>query len=133
MLATFTLHNSYTAVCGYHVYKDVWPNPFVGEIVCCEREERNDHNPYAVALKKAGTGTVGHVPRTISCICTLFLRQGGVIVVSVTGPHRYSADLVQGGQEVPCKYIFTGGENSLKKALLQLNVEQDGLAEIEGL
>ena len=62
-----------------------------------------------------------------------FLRQGGVIVVSVTGPHRYSADLVQGGQEVPCEYIFTGGENSLKKALLQLNVEQDGLAEIEGL
>jgi len=88
MLATFTLHNSYTAIRGYHIYKDVWPNPFVGEIVCCEREERNDH-------------------------------QGGVITASVTGPHRYSADLVQGGLEVPCKYIFTSGENSVKKSSFQ--------------
>ena len=133
MLATFTLHNSYTAIRGYHVYKDVWPNPFVGEIVCCEREERNDHDPYAVALKKAGTGTVGHVPQTISCICTLFLRQGSVIAASVTGPHRYSADLVQGGQEVSCKYIFKGGENSVKKAHFRLNAEQDGLEKIEVL
>ena len=69
----------------------------------CEREERNGHDPYAVVLKKAGIGTVGHVPWTISYICTLFLRQGGVIaaLTSVTGPHRYSADLVQSGQEVP--------------------------------
>ena len=113
--------------------RDVWPNPFVGEILRCEKEERNDHDPYAVALKKSGTGTVGHVPRTISCICTLFLRQGGVIVASVTGPHRYSADLVQGGQEVPYKYIFTDGENSIKKAHFRLNAEQDGLGAIEGL
>ena len=83
------------------MYKDVWPNSFVGEIVRCECEERNNHDPYAVALKKAGIETVGHVPRTISCICTLFLRQGGVIVASVTGPQRYSADLVQGGLEDP--------------------------------
>ena len=109
MLATFTLHNNYTAIRGYHVYKDVWPNPFMGEIVRCEREERNDHDPYAVVLKKAGTGTVGHVPRTISCICILFLRQGGNILASVTGPPRYSVDLVQGGVEIPCMYRFTGG------------------------
>ena len=80
MLATFTLHNIYTAIRGYHVYKDIWPNPFVGEIVRCECKERNNHDPYVVALKKAGIETVGHVPRTISCICTLFLRQGDVIV-----------------------------------------------------
>jgi len=132
MLATFTLYNSYTAICGYHICKDV-PNPFFGEIVCCEREERNNHDPYAVALKNAGTGAVGHVPQTISCICTLFLRQGGIVTASVTGPHRYSADLVQGGKEVPCKYIFTGGENSIKKAHFNVNDEQDGLGEIEGL
>ena len=103
MLATFTLHNSYTAIRGYHIYKNVQPNLFVGEIVRCEREERNGLDPYAVVLKKAGIGTVGHVPQTISYICTLFLRQGGIIaaLTSVTGPHRYSADLVQSGQEVP--------------------------------
>ena len=55
-LASFTLHDSYTA----YIYKDVSRNLFVGKIIRCEREERNDHNPYAVALKKAGTGKVGH-------------------------------------------------------------------------
>ena len=34
--------------------------PFVGEIVHCELEERNAHDPFAVVLKKAGIGTVGH-------------------------------------------------------------------------
>jgi len=132
-MQTFTLHSNLTAIRGYHVYKDVWPNPFVGEIVHCEREERNRYDPYAVALKKAGTGTVGHVPRTISCICTIFLRQGGVIVASVTGPRRYSADLEKGGLEIPCLYRFTGGEDSVKKAHYRLNAEQDGVGEIEGM
>ena len=30
------------------------------EVVRCELEERNAHDPFAVVLKKAGTGTVGH-------------------------------------------------------------------------
>jgi len=90
ILATFHLDS---AIRGYHIYKEVWPNPFLGEIVRCECEERNAHDPFAVTLKKAGTGTVGHVPRTISCICTLFLRQGGAIEATVTGPQRYSPDL----------------------------------------
>ena len=104
----------------------------MGEVVRCEREERNAHDPFAVALKKTGTGTVGHVPHTISCICTLFLRQGGVIAATVTGPQRYSADLEKGGLEIPCTYRFTGGQNSVKKAHHRLNAEQDGLGEIEG-
>jgi len=49
-----------------------------------ESKKRNVHKPFAVALKKAGTGTVGHIPRTTSCICTLFLRQGDTIESNVT-------------------------------------------------
>ena len=131
MLATFHLDDS--AIRGYHVYKEVWPNPFVGEVVRCEHEERNSHDPFAVGLKKAGTGTVGHVPHTISCICTLFLRQGGAIDATVTGPRRYSADLEKGGLEIPCRYRFTGREDSVKKAHRRLNAEQDGVGEIEGM
>ena len=55
MLITFNLNDN--AICGYHIYKDVRPNPFVGDVVCCEREERNAFNafnPFTVALKKAG-------------------------------------------------------------------------------
>ena len=32
----------------------------MGEVVHCALEERNAHDPFAVVLKKAGTGTVGH-------------------------------------------------------------------------
>ena len=61
------------------MYKDVW-DPGLGESVCCEREDRNPQDPYAVGLKKDDT-TVGHVPRTISCICTLFLRCGVLLML----------------------------------------------------
>ena len=36
---------------------------------------------------------VGHVPRTISCVCKLFLRQRGFISCEVTGSSRPSVDL----------------------------------------
>ena len=88
MAVTFTL---VSCVRGYHIYKNVWI-PVVGETVNCEREDRNPQDPYAVGLKKDGT-TVGHVPRTISCICTLLLRRGSVIEATVTGPRQYSQDL----------------------------------------
>ena len=54
----FTLQYINSAIRGYHAYKDVWPNPFVGEVLRCECKERNAHDPFAVALKKLGT--VGH-------------------------------------------------------------------------
>ena len=32
----------------------------MSEVVRCELKERNAHNPFAMVLKKAGTGAVGH-------------------------------------------------------------------------
>ena len=43
-------------VCGYHVYKEIWPNPIIGEELPCEREIGNPHDPSAVAVKKLITG-----------------------------------------------------------------------------
>ena len=74
-MKTFILNS---CICGYHIYKDVW-TPSVGETVNCEREGRNLEDPYTVALQNNGTITVGHIPRTILCVCTLFLRCGGAI------------------------------------------------------
>jgi len=39
-------------MCGYHVYKEIWPNPFVGEDLPCEREICNPHDTLAVMVKK---------------------------------------------------------------------------------
>ena len=59
-------------VRGYHVYRDIW-NASIGETLVCEREPTNEKDRYAVAVKKAGT-IVGHVPRKISRMCSLFLE-----------------------------------------------------------
>jgi len=124
----FTLNS---CIRGYHVYKDIWDPP-IGEIVVCQRENRNPRDPYAVALRKDSV-TVGHVPRMISCICTLFLRRGGIIRSTVTGPRRHSDDLPQGGLELPCTYQFIGPENIVKKARQLLLDEQDGVSELQGM
>ena len=67
-----------------------------------------------MAVKKDAI-TVGHVPKKISCICSLFLRRGGFINCEVTGSRRYSADLDQGGLEIPCSLTFTGEIKEVQK------------------
>ena len=88
-------------------------------MLTCRRETGNIEDPYAVAVIKdendATEAVVGHVPRRISTMCSMFLRRDGVIVCTVVGPKRYSADLVQGGMEIPCKYLFTGKEDIVGK------------------
>jgi len=92
-------------VRGYHVYQDEW-EAVLGEVLSCQREPGNRHDPYAVATVSDGR-TVGHVPRNISPICSIFIRRRGVITCSVTGSRRYSADLEQGGLEIPCLLKFS--------------------------
>ena len=64
---------------GYHEYQMIWNNPLIGEELPCECEPGNSHDSYAVAVKKE-IGTcrrnqiVGHVPRRLSTICSLFIR-----------------------------------------------------------
>jgi len=67
---------------------------------------------YAIAIKKGGE-VIGHVPRKISAACNLFLELGGSLRCIITDTHRrYSADLPQGGLEIPCKLVFESTEKS---------------------
>ena len=91
---------------GYHVYKDVW-EAAIGEVLVCHREPTNATDRYAVAVTKAAT-IIGHLPRKLSKVWSLFLRRGGSIRSTVTGHRRYSSDLLQGGLEIPCILLFTG-------------------------
>lgn len=65
----------------------------IGEELQCERETRNTKDRYAVAVKKDGM-VVGHLPKKISHLCSIFLQRGN-IVCCVSGRQRYSADLPQ--------------------------------------
>ena len=61
-----------------------------------------------------GGVVVGHVARIISAACSVFIR-GGVASCKVSGARQYSADLSQGGMEVPCKLTFTAASKEIDK------------------
>ena len=76
-------------VRGYHVYRDVWAAS-IGELLPCEREAGNASDRYAVAVMKY-FAVVGHVPRKISTLCSIFLRRGGTI-----DSHYWMQEILQG-------------------------------------
>ena len=61
-----------SCVRGYHVYQKKWKVK-EGESLLCKREAGSREDPFAVAIVKSGE-IVGHIPRSISCVCSLFLR-----------------------------------------------------------
>ena len=89
-----------SCVRGCHTYKDIW-NAALGDELQCQRETGNSSDLYAVAVLKDST-IVGHLHRKISRICMLSMRRGGTIACLVNGRRKYSADLPQGGMEIPC-------------------------------
>ena len=44
-----------------------------------------------------------------------FVRRGGTITCKVTAPRKYSADLVEGGLEIPCEVVLRGIAEDIKK------------------
>ena len=115
----------YSKVRGYHVYKDIWEAP-IAEVLACRKEEGNVHDPYCVAVNDQHEVTVGHVPREISTVCSLFLDHQGTISCEIIGWQKYSEVLPQGGLEIPCKLCFTGPAKYVDKVktLLPLAREQ---------
>ena len=80
---------------GYHVYKAIWEATIDGELLLCEIEVGNIHDTFAVAVKKSGV-IVGHCPRKISSVCSIFIRRGGSIHCQVTGNRQFSGDRLGG-------------------------------------
>ena len=65
--------------------------PLINTELVCAQDSGNPHDPYAVAIKK-GSVVVGHMPRKISVVCSLFLH-AGTITATVTDSRQYSNDL----------------------------------------
>ncbi len=101
-------------VRGCHTYQSIWIG-VVGEELPCQWETVNPRDPFAVAVLR-DDAIVGHIPRKISSICSLFLRRNGLISCQVTGSRRYSEDLPQGGLEVPCVLTFEGSAKDVERA-----------------
>ena len=124
--ATFSVESM---VRGYHVYKDIWAAS-IREHLLCRRETTNLADRFSVAVMKDET-IVGHIPRKISNVCSIFKRKGGSILCLTTGSRRFSSDLPQGGLEIPCILIFKGNKDTAKANKLiedALNFKNDDLS-----
>lgn len=104
-----------SVITGHHVYKSTW-TPYIGEILRGEVEENNEHDKYAVSIKKDGE-IVGHIPRSLSKLANFFLRHHGSIKCTVTGKRRKG-----NGLEVPCQYSFEGTAQLIKKLERNLKI-----------
>ena len=71
-----------SCVRGFHVYQGIWI-PTAGERLPCETEDSNASDPYAVAVKK-DVQVIGHVPRKISAVCSLFIQTQGTLTCIIT-------------------------------------------------
>ena len=79
----------------------------MNEVLLCEIEPNNPYDRHAVSVKKAGE-IVGHIPRENSKVFKFFIRRGGHITATVTGP-KVNRGLYL-GLEVPVDYSFVGKE-----------------------
>ena len=69
IMSSFSVEST---VRGYHVYKVIL-DAVVGEEFPCKREDGNRVDPFTVTVVRGDT-VIGHVPRKISSICSLYLR-----------------------------------------------------------
>ena len=85
----------------YHIYQSQW-NAEIGARLTTAPETRPGalvEDKYAIAVINNGK-TVGHVPCFLTKLTFFFLKNGGKLLITVTGPRRYSIDLKQGGLEL---------------------------------
>ena len=82
---------------------------------CTNWESENPNNLYAIAIKNVAS-VIGHIPRKLSAACSLFLSLGETMNCDIMDNHRqYSADLLQGGLKIPCKFVFCANHSLLCK------------------
>ena len=75
----------------------------------------NRHDFHVIAVWKNGI-IFGYVSHKISCLCSVFIQRKGEIHCIVTNSNRYSADLAQGGMEIP--YLTFKITNTKMKKLI---------------
>jgi hypothetical protein len=104
--------NFESSIRGYHVYKSIWTYE-IGEKLCCDKEENNANDKFAVKLVRNDGNKeqcVGHVPIEHSKVFNFFLKRGGKIFATLTGNKFFNI-----GLELPCTYTFLGQAADVEK------------------
>ena len=85
----------------------------VGEHLPCRRETTNLADRFAVTVMKGET-VVGHIPRKISNICSVFIRKGGSMLCLTTGSEIFFRN--PQGLKNPYILVFKGNAKDTAKA-----------------
>ena len=107
----------HACIRGYNIYKDIWEAVDGEEL--CEREPHNDHDRYAVAVRRKGAMGNYREYNVMARVCSLFLRRRGIIRCTVTGRRRYSRGLPEGELEVPCSLHFQATHTASQAEVLE--------------
>ena len=95
-------------VRGYHLFKPFW-DALIASILSAKHDDDPQslvHHKYHIALINNESVTVGHLPKFMSKLAHIFVKQAGKIRGEITGSKRYPSDLDQGGLEIPAKIMF---------------------------
>ena len=71
-----------SCIRGYHIYKTVW-TPHIGETMPCSQELTNSHDPFEVKVSQLHGEDERIVGRSLSSMCSIFLRKGVKISASL--------------------------------------------------
>ena len=104
-----------TYVRGYHAYMNIW-GPLLGKCLKCVKEPTNEVDKHAVAVVRINSLSkevvVGHVPKFISMIVSMFLSLPGcTLSIEVTGKRVNRG--AGYGLEIPANFHFYGPENAI--------------------
>lgn len=77
-------HTKPNCIRGYLVYQNIW-SPYLGEILTYRRQPENVKDRYAVSTHKGSGEVVGHLPKKVSKMYSLFIHRGGTVTCEVTG------------------------------------------------
>ena len=116
-----------SCIRGFHEYQAIW-KPINGEELYCCRENGNTSDPYTISVMK-GREVVGHVPRKISRMCAVFLRNRETIKCTISGSRRYSRDLPHGYGNPLYSRIFWRSEITEKISKLIKELRFDNRSE----
>ena len=105
-----------TAICGHHIYKDVWV-PSIGQNFICKtdtREEAMEYDKNVIGVFKSDDPEtlVGHLPIEISCLLTYFLEASpeNKLNAIVIGKRKREVGLV-----VPAKCVALNKKQNICK------------------
>lgn len=122
---------------GYHIYQTEWKAEIGAQLntIPDKRPGALVEDKYAIAVRKEEK-TVGHVPKFLSKLTFYFMKNGGNLFIKVIGPRRYSADLKQGGLELPAEFRFTTSNQNLlcqmkEKTLAEIKKFEEDRAKAE--